>query len=168
MLTRVIATLCFTAAVFAQTPRVIHASVYTQNNKLVTGLEQNNFAVVENGVLRRLESFDHLGPVTTAVVGTRDFEAPARMQVLRAGTVPEALAQLAGVTGRKAIVVPPGADTAGVPGDVHIVIDPDPRHGLLVATNAYLLRYRSTDPAAPVQVVLADVDGLPPVSVRWQ
>jgi hypothetical protein len=91
-------------------------------------------------------------------------------ELIQASTLSDALPQLmASRNQRKVIIVTTSADVAGVPAGVQVV-HADPASApkrVIELRNQYLLRYQSFDPAARVEVVLKQPNGLPPLKPFW-
>jgi len=105
VMTRCILLVALTAALSAQQPikRSVNLTVSDPRNRLVTGLDSDDFIVVEAGVRRPITAFKPAGsPIAIAVVSKRRVDA----EVIQASTTADALAQLAAASApRKALII---------------------------------------------------------------
>ena len=155
----------------AQSMRVVHVTVTDPLNRFVTGLEQEQFQIVEKGVRRPITGFSDVNsPMTVAIVSETPLpvngSARSTDELIQAPSVSAALRQLlASKNARKALVVTTGGDTRGIPGNIQVVqTNPDIAFKWVVELrNQYLLQYESSDANSSVEVVLQQPRGLPPL-----
>ena len=158
----------------ASVNRLVHVVVTIPGNgKLVTGLDQRNFEIVENGNPRPITSFDANSPVSIAIVGVAPadiarLKGPADELILTP-SLPDAIRELAASkNARKALILTAAGDTQGVPEGVRVVRAADQEilaKTMIEIHNEYLLGFSSSDPASVVGVSLREVSGLPPLSL---
>ena len=143
--------------------------------RFVTGLEAENFVILENGVPRPVTYFSSVdSPIALAILSEsplpmRDMLKPED-ELIQTSSLSDALRQLiASKNQRKAIIVATAADVDGVPAGIQVV-QADPANAFKVAIelrNQYLLRFRSSDPAARVEVIVKQPRGLPLLKPVW-
>ena len=154
-----------------QSKRLVHVTVTDPLNRFVTGIEQERFQIVENGVHRPITDFSDVGsPISLAIVS----ETPVAVsssdrpndELIQTRSVSDALRQLsASKNSRKALIVTTGADTHAIPESIQVVqTNPDNLSKWVVELrNQYLLQFESSNTSAKVEVVLQQPRGLPPL-----
>jgi len=142
------------------------------NGKLLTGLAQRNFEIVENGSARPITYFSADAPVSVAIVGVApaDIARFKRLddELILTQSLPDALRELAASkNARKALILPAAADTQAVPEGIQVLKADEsnlPRT-MIEIHNEYLLGFSSSDPSSVVDVTLREVTDLPPLMV---
>jgi hypothetical protein len=152
-----------------QPVRVVRVTVTDPSNRFVTGIDRDNFQIVENGVARPITGFwDVDSPVTIAIVG--ETALPVRNsdragdELIQAKSVAEAVERLMlSRNPRKALVVTTGADTRGVSGDIQVVqaSSENLAKWMIELRNQYVVQFASSAANARVEVVLQQPQGLP-------
>jgi len=154
-----------------QSKRLVHVTVTDPLNRFVTGIEQERFQIIENGVHRPITDFSDVGsPISLAIVS----ETPVAVsssdrpndELIQTRSVSDALRQLsASKHSREALIVTTGADTHAIPESIQVVqTNPDNLSNWVVELrNQYLLQFESSNTSAKVEVVLQQPRGLPPL-----
>lgn len=168
------ATGLYVSAQQASVNRLVHVVVTIPGNgKLLTGLTQENFEIVENGNTRPVTSFNASSPVSIAIVGVAPAEI-ARLkrpedEWIQTQSIPDALRELAASKNtRKALILTVAADAQEVPEGIRVVRAADAEtltKAMIEIHNEYLLGFSSADPSSVVDVTLRQVSGLPPLKV---
>jgi hypothetical protein len=153
----------------------IPVTVTEPHNRFVTGLTQENFAILENGSPRPVTYFANGdSPIALAIISESqipmtDILKPGD-ELFPATSLSGAVPQLmASKNQRKAIIVTTGTGVDGIPSGIQVV-ETDPASALRVAIelrNQYLLRFQRFDPTARVEVVLKPPVGLPVLKPVW-
>lgn len=158
------------------TMRVVPVTVTDPSHRFVTGLEQENFEVVENGVRRNITDF--LGvdsPIAIAIVGAEPSPSVVKLtraedELIQAGSLSDALRQLAGSKqARKALVLTRISESVPA-GEGIVVLQTDETNvsrAVVELRNQYLLRFVAS-PSANVEVVFKTPRGLPPLTAHWR
>ena len=153
---------------------LIPVTVTDPLDRFVTGLGPENFSILENGIPRRITYFSDLdSPFSLAIISESPLSLGHMLkpedELIQSSSLSDALGQLiASKNQRKAIIVPTAADLHGVPADIQVLQTPDAFKGVIELRNQYLLRFRSSDPAARFEVVLKPPRGLPPLKANWK
>lgn len=155
----------------AQTKHLLHVSVTDPLGRFVTGLEQNNFEIIENGTPRPITGFldfDIDSPISLAIVSDKQLpvSSDSGTEVIQTQSVSDALQQLAASKNpRKALIVTTTVDTQAIPADVQLVqAAPDKLlRAVIEVRNEYVLEFESAVASAAVEVVLNSPRGLPPL-----
>lgn len=155
--------------------RVVYVSVTDPLNRFVTGLDREDFQVIENGVARPITDFPNSldSPMSIAVVSDVPLTAPPAVSVdlIQARLLSDALSLLAASKNqRKALIVVGAADTHQIPGDIETFLaHPDTWQKVVIELrNQYVVRFESQAPSAAIEVVLRQPRGLPPLRPHWQ
>jgi len=165
----------YVSAQQASANRLVHVVVtISASGKLLTGLEQRNFEIVENGSARPITYFNPNSPVSVAIVGV----APANVATLKGPedeliltpSLPDAVRELAASkNARKALnVTAEATNTQGVPDGIRVVRAADEEtltRTMIEIHNEYELGFSSSNPSSVVDVTLKEVKALPPLSV---
>ena len=166
------ATGLYVSAQQASVNRLVHVVVTIPGNgKLLTGLAQENFEIVENGNTRPVTSFNANSPVSIAIVGVAPAEIARLMgpedELIQAQSIADAIRELAASkNSRKALIL--AADAPEVPEGIRVVRAADAEtltKAMIEIHNEYLLGFSSSDPSSVVDVTLRQVRGLPPLKV---
>jgi len=160
----------------ASSKRRVDVTVTDPRGRFVTGLEQQSFEVVENGVRRALTDFsDVASPLSIAIVtdGALPDVGPLGPddELIQTPSLSNALRQLAASKNqRKVIVNLTTADSSSVP--VGIQILQTDRANLVRAVvelhNQYRLEFETSSPSARFEVVLKPPAGLPHLELSWK
>jgi hypothetical protein len=152
--------------------RLVHVIVTEPANRIVTGLAQENFEVIENGVVRPVTFFDRDSRVSIALVGV-SAAGVARLNrpeddLIQAQSVADAVQQLAASKNiRKALIVVGAGATAAVPDGIEVLNSDEtnlPRTVLEVYTE-YVLGFSSSGRISTIEVTLKPPEGLPPLKL---
>jgi len=157
-----------------QSTRLVHVTVTDPLGRFVTGMEQEQFEITENGVRRPISAFSDLdSPIALAIVGEMQLPLSSVSPddvLIQTRSVSEALQLLlASKNLRKALVITASStDLPEIPFGVQVVrVKPD---GLLTAIvelrSEYLLQFHATDAPSQVEVALRQPRGLPPLRVN--
>jgi hypothetical protein len=156
---------------------VIPVAVTDPLNRFVTGLEQENFTVLENGVPRPITNFSGLdSPISIAVVSESPLPAAAKLSspdddLIQTASLSDGLRQLtASKNLRKTVILVTGWDTRSIPGGIQ-VIQADPGkllEAVIEVRNQYLLQFQPSVPAARVEVIVNKPRGLPTLKPVWK
>jgi len=165
------------ATLSAQAPakRLLHVTITDPLHRFVTGIDQKNFAVVENGVRRPITDFAGVdSPLTLAIVSetplaeANSFNRP-NDELIQTNSLPEALRQLAASkNSRKTLILTTPPDARAIPPGIQVIqVNPDILQKTVIeAHNQYLLQFETPDTTAPVEVVLEPMRGFPPLKVN--
>ena len=154
---------------------LIAVTVTDPLHRFVTGLDRENFAVLENGVARPITYFSPNSAISVAILSESPIAA-AKLEgpddeLIQTASLPDALRQLAASNNaRKAIVQTTAATLEGVPAGIQVIRigAGNVQKALVELQNQYLLRYETSSQAAQVEVVLKAPRGLPPLKPIWQ
>ena len=156
---------------------LVPVGVTDPNNRFVTGLDQENFVVLENGIRRPITSFYSVdSPISLAIISESPLTSIAKLsqpgdELIQTASFSDGLRQLiASKNPRKAIILATPVDTRSVPAGIQVV-QADPAKLLEAAIevrNQYLLRFQSSVPAARVEVILDRPHGLPILKAFWK
>jgi hypothetical protein len=169
------------APVAAQLPpnqsAVIPVAVMDPLNRFVTGLEQENFTVLENGAPRPITNFSGLdSPISIAVVSESPLPSAAKLSgpdddLIQTASLSDGLRQLtASKNLRKTVILVTGWDTRSIPGGIQ-VIQADPGkllEAVIEVRNQYLLQFQPSVPAARLEVIVNKPRGLPVLKPVWK
>jgi hypothetical protein len=144
-------------------------------HRFVTGLDADNFVVLENGMPRRLTYFSNVDThLAVAIVNDTPLPPAAGLKagdnLIQASSIPEALRFLAASTSeRKAIIITTPLDPQPLPAGIQVIqINPaNASRAVVELRNQYLIRFELSDPAARVEVTLKQPVGLPPLTPVW-
>jgi hypothetical protein len=164
------------ASAQASSKRRVDVTVTDPRGRFVTGLEQQSFEVVENGVRRALTDFsDVASPLSIAIVTDGPLPDVGPLgpedELIQTPSLSNALRQLAASKNqRKVIVNLSAADASSVPSGIQ-VLQTD-RANLVKAVvelhNQYRLEFESSSPSARFEVVLKPPAGLPHLELTWK
>jgi hypothetical protein len=155
--------------------RHVEVTVTDPLHRFVTGLEQEHFELVENGIRRAITDFSGVdSPISLAIVCEEPLPAVGTLgpedELIQTPSLSNALRQLsASKNSRKALVVTTTTETQAIPGGIQTLqIN---RANLLKAVvelrNQYRLEFESSSPSASVEVVLKPPRGLPPLQPNF-
>jgi len=163
------------AAAQAPSTRRIEVTVTEPSGRFVTGLEREDFEVIENGVRRVITRFAAAQlPISLAVVSKERLPAmdiPGAADLIQTTSLSYALRQLAAPHSRKAIVTTAEAPMAtGIPPEIELVTVAPGGVAKAVAElrNQYRLEFESDPLSAEVEVVVKERRGLPRLKVNWK
>jgi hypothetical protein len=175
-----ILTLCalrLTAQLPPNRSALVPVTVSDPYNRFVTGLDQENFVVLENGIRRPITSFYGVdSPLSLAIISESPLPSVAKLSepadnLILTASFSDGLRQLiASNNPRKAIIVATDTDTSSVPAGIQVV-QADPAKLLEAAIevlNQYVLRFQPSAPAARVEVTLNRPHGLPTLKALWK
>jgi hypothetical protein len=162
--------------------RVVYVSVTDPLNRFVTGLDREDFQVIENGVPRPITDFPNSldSPMSIALVSGAPVSTQALAEtwahgvpvdLTQAQSLSEALRQLAGSKNpRKALVIVGPVDAQQIPADIEAFrADLNIWQKVVIELrNQYVVRFESQAPSASVEVVIRQPRGLPPLKPHWQ
>lgn len=159
--------------------RLLHVTVTDQFGRYIVGLEQENFEVLENGVLCPVTNFSVAdSPMMILIVSQtplRGIGALIRPEddLIQTRSIPDALRQLSASTKpRKVILTTITSSTDAIPDGIQ-VLQTAPASvsnavDKLVGLPQYLLWVKSSIPSASVNIVLKPPPGLPPLRLKWE
>lgn len=160
----------------ASSKRRVDVTVTDPRGRFVTGLEQQSFEVVENGVRRTLTDFsDVASPLSIAIVTDGPLPDVGPLgpgdELIQTPSLSSALRQLAASKNqRKVIVNLTTANSPSVPSGIQ-VLQTD-RANLIRAVvelhNQYRLEFETSSPSARFEVVLKPPAGLPHLELTWK
>jgi hypothetical protein len=144
-------------------------------HRFVTGLDAEDFVVLENGMPRRLTYFSNVDThLAVAIVNDTPLPTVAGLRagdnLIQASSIPEALRFLAASNSeRKAIILTTPPDPQPLPAGIQVMqIDAaNASKALVELRNQYLIRFELSDPAARVEFTLKQPAGLPPLTPVW-
>jgi len=156
--------------------RHVDVTVTDPLHRFVTGLGQEHFELVENGVRRAITGFSSVdSPISLAIVSEEPLPGVGPLgpedELIQTRSLSNALRQLsASKNSRKALVITTTTDIQAIPGGIQTLqID---RANVLKAVvevrNQYRLEFESSSPSASVEVVLKPPRGLPPLQPNWK
>jgi hypothetical protein len=142
--------------------------------RFVTGIEQERFEIIENGIRRRINDFSAPNsPVSMATVSETPLAGGSLNhptdELFQTRSVTDALRQLSASKNlRKALVVSTTIDAETIPVGIQVVrTSPDEvLKAVIELQNEYLLQFESADKSASVEVFLHQPRGLPPLRVN--
>ncbi len=145
--------------------------------RFVTGLDRENFIVLENGIPRPITNFLGLdSPISLAIITASPLPSLARLSgpdddLIQTASLSGGLRQLiASKNPRKVIILATAVDTRGIPAGIQVV-QADPAKLVQVAIEVrsqYLLRFQPFAPDARVEVILNQPRGLPILKPVWK
>lgn len=163
-------------SVLAQAPtnRIVRLTVTDPLGRMVTGLEQQHFEIMENGARRPITAF--LGPdspISIAIVSGAPaaFAFNQSMELRQSPSIADALQHLTASTNpRRALIVTTGpeTDTFAVPANIPVIHSSAANLAQAIAElrSQYLLQFDSANPSADVTVALQQPRGLPALRVN--
>ena len=158
--------------------RIVRVSVTDPLNRFVTGLEKENFQILENGVPRTITSFTNVdSPICLAIVSDTTLPIASLInqtgdEVIQTESLSDAVRQLAATKiSRKALVImsAPKAPQP-IPAGIYVVrADPSTLQKTLVELrNQYVLHFDTAGPSTTFEVSLKQPRGLPPLKANWK
>jgi hypothetical protein len=155
---------------------LIPVTVTDPMNRFVTGLEQENFTLLENGISRPITSFSSVdSPISLAIIAASPFPAAAKLneagdELIQTESLPDAIRLLtASKNPRKALILTTASDGAVVPAGIRVVHadSSDVLRVVIELRNQYLVKFQPSTPAGRVEVVLSQPRGLPVLKPHW-
>jgi hypothetical protein len=153
-----------------QSNRLVHVAITDPSGRFVTGLEQDRFEIVENGIQRRITGFSDVdSPLLLAIVSEKTLtmgDLNPRDVVIQTPSLNDAIQQLSASKNlRKALVMTTPIDAQSIPSGIQIVqAKPEDLFRAIVGLrNEYVLQFESSSSSAAVGVVLKQPRGLPPL-----
>jgi hypothetical protein len=160
----------------ATSKRHVDVTVIDPRGRFVTGLEEKNFEVVENGVRRAITDFSDVdSPLAIAIVGDGPLPDIGPLgpqdQLIQAASVADAVRRLRDSKNlRKVIVNLTTTDRQAIPAGIVIVQTnrADLFKTVVELHNQYRLEFESSAPSAPFAIVLTPPVGLPHLELSWK
>ena len=157
--------------------RSVDVSVTDPLGRFVTGIEQANFEVVENGARRAITAFSLPGsPISIAIISNEALPALPGLgpedEVIQAPTVAEALRRLAASKNSRKVIMflTTPADIQAIPAGIQAVQtnrEMLPKWAVELR-NQYRIEFESSTPSASVEVVLKPLTGIGPLKLHWK
>jgi len=148
--------------------RLVHVTITDPLGRFVTGIEQERFDIVENGIRRPITGFSDVdSPILLAIVSEKTVtmgDLNPRDVLIQTPSLNDAIQQLSASKNlRKALVVTAAIDAQAIPPGIQIVqAKPDDLFRVVVELrNEYLLQFESSDSSGAIEVVLKQPRGLP-------
>ncbi len=167
-----LAALSATAQQAPSTSRVVRVVVTDSANRMVTGLNRDNFEVLENGARRAFTLFDGQSPASIAVVGGLLPSVAGQIrpddELIDATGVADAVQRLStSKNARKVIIVATGASTESVPEGIQVLMADEATLPTALGDvhKTYLLEMDSASAASSIDVNLKPPKGLPPLKI---
>jgi hypothetical protein len=156
--------------------RHVDVTVTDPLHRFVTGLKQEHFELVENGVRRAITDFSSVdSPISLAIVCEEPLPVAGTLspedELIQTRSLSDALRQLsASKNSRKAIVIATTTDTQAIPGGIQTfqLNRADVPKAIVELRSQYRLEFESSSPSASVEVVLKPPRGLPPLQPNWK
>ena|SRR5690348_2387090 len=157
------------------TQSFIPVTVAEPHHRVVTGLDQESFVILENGSPRPVTYFSSVdAPIAVAIVSASPLPTGILKQaddLIQTSSVSDAVRQLnASQHQRKAIIVTAASGFRQIPAGIQVV-QADPANVFRAVTelrNQYVLGFRRSDPAGLVEVKLNPLRGLPLLEAAWK
>jgi hypothetical protein len=165
----VVVTLSVACPAHAQSNRLVRVTVTDHSGRFVTGIDQEHFEIVENGIRCPITGFSDVdSPISLAIVSETElpdggFKNPGD-ELIQTRSISDAVRQLSTSKNlRKALVVTRAVDRQAIPVDVQVVqAGPDDLIKVVIEIrNEYLIQFESANPSEGVKVVLKQPRGLP-------
>jgi hypothetical protein len=156
--------------------RHVDVTVTDPLHRFVTGLKQEHFELVENGVRRAITDFSTVdSPISLAIVCEEQLPVAGTLrtedELIQTRSLSDALRQLsASKNSRKAIVITTTTDSQAIPGGIQIfqLNRADVPKAIVELRSQYRLEFESSSPSAGVEVVLKPPRGLPLLQPNWK
>lgn len=153
-----------------QSNRLVHVAITDPSGRFVTGMEQQRFEIVENGIQRPITGFSDVdSPILLAIVGEKAVtigDLNPRDVLIQTPSLNDAIQQLSASKNlRKALVVTSAIDAQAIPSGIRTVqVRPDDLfHAVVELRNEYVLQFESSNSTSTVGIVLKQPRGLPPL-----
>jgi hypothetical protein len=164
------------AAAQATSKRHVDVTVTDPRGRFVTGLEEKNFEVVENGVRRVITDFSDVdAPISLAIVGDGPLPDVGPLgpqdQLIQAASVADAVRRLRDSKNPRKVVVNLAAmDRQAIPPGIELLQTnrADLFKAMVELHNQYRLEFESSAPSAPFAIVLTPPVGLPHLELSWK
>jgi len=156
--------------------RHVDVTVTDPSGRFVTGLQQEHFELVENGVRRAITDFSGVdSPISLAIVGEEPVPVVGALgpedELIQTPSLANALRQLsASKNSRKALVITTTTGAQWIPGGIQILQANRASvvKAVLELRTQYRLEFESSSPSTGVEVVLKPPRGLPPLQPNWK
>jgi hypothetical protein len=160
----------------ATSKRHVDVTVTDPRGRFVTGLEEKNFEVVENGVRRAITDFSDVdSSIALAIVGDGPLPDVGPLgpqdQLIQAASVSDAVRRLRDSKNpRKVIVSLTTTNRQAVPAGIEILqtTRADLFKAVIELHNQYRLEFESSAPSAPIAIMLSPPAGLPHLELNWK
>ena len=149
----------------AQT-RSVNISVTDPKGRFVTGLDPENFEVLENGLRLPLSNFaPAASPIAIAIVG----EGPSDSDLIQATSVPDAIRRLeASSAPRKVLLLTAPADPVADGIEVVQATPADLAKMVIKLRNQYHLEFTPSTQTATIDILLKPPQNLPRLAMIWK
>jgi hypothetical protein len=153
-----------------QSNRLVHVTITDPLGRFVTGIEQDRFEIVENGIQRQITGFSDVdSPILLAIVSDKTLTMgdlnPGDV-VIQTPSLNDAIQQLSASNNlRKTLVLTTPMDTRAIPSGIQVLqVKPDDLFRTVVELrNEYAVQFGSSDSSSVVKVLLKQPRGLPPL-----
>jgi hypothetical protein len=154
----------------AQSTRSLHLTVSDPLNRFVTGLEQEHFEVVENGVALPIQAIVGAeSPITIAIVSQVTQQPSGSAMgpndvLIQTRSLADALQKLAASTNpRKTLILTTATAMPPIAEDIQVLrVDPSLLSKVLIEVRSqYVLKVDTTRPTSSLAVVVKSPRGLP-------
>lgn len=181
---------CILTAVLALTPaylfgqeasskRILFVTVTDPVNRFVTGLEQEHFEIVENGVKRPITYFVNVdSPISIAIASDAPSQAVHKLngpedELIQTQSLPNALRALAASRNpRKVLIQTIAADAQAIPGGIQVLrVNPTPTDiakAVVEVYNQYVVGFAASDPSSKVDVAVKQPIAMPRLKPVWK
>lgn len=156
----------------APSSRLVRLVVTDSANRMVTGLNSNNFEVLENGLPRPFALFEGASPASIAVVGPLLPSVAGAMrpddELIDAAGVADAVQRLSSSkNARRVLIASTGTDTQNVPEGIQVLIADEATLPLTLREvhQSYVIELAPAATGSSIDVRLKPPKGLPPLKL---